>query len=63
MWEFLACRWLSSTGTQAPPILWFHFPLCPSQETGEGGGGRARLLLHHLGLFISQDLSRNVQAR
>lgn len=26
MWEFLACRWLSCTGAQAPPILWFHYP-------------------------------------
>ena len=59
-----AFTWFCSVlRTQAPPTLWFHFPLCPSQETGEGGGGRARLLLHHLGLFISQDLSRNVQAR
>lgn len=35
MWGFLACRWLSSTGTQVPFILWFHFPLEPHQETGE----------------------------
>ena len=26
MWEFLACRWLSSTGTQAPPTLLFCHP-------------------------------------
>lgn len=33
---FLECRWLSSTGTQSPSILWFHYPLGPHPGDREG---------------------------